>query len=110
MSCITATVMGIMTTCLICAEATITVKEMSTVTFQTEIVVTILEENVCLSLLGRIVMASQITRFVAVMAKSIRILAKPISKAGRVFKIRAAASMLLLSNGLICCRLVDCGK
>ena len=85
------------------AEAIVIVKVMSTATFQTETVATVPGENASPSLLGKTVMAFQTTKFAVVTTKSTRITAKPISKAGRVFKIRAAAPILLLSNGLIYC-------
>mmetsp|Transcript_6403 Transcript_6403/g.10025 ORF Transcript_6403/g.10025 Transcript_6403/m.10025 type:complete len:157 (+) Transcript_6403:83-553(+) len=86
----------------ISVEETVSVKVVSTATFQTEIVVTLLGENASPSLLGKTVMALQITKFAAVTTNSTRITAKPISRAGRVFKIQAAAPMnLLLSKSQV---------
>ena len=65
----------------ISVEETVSVKVVSTATFQTEIVVIIREENACPYLRGRTVMALQITKCAAVTVKSIRITAKPINKA-----------------------------
>ncbi len=97
-SCITASVIGMMTTHQtgLSAEATVVVKVMSTATFQTEIVATILGENASPFHLGKTVMAFQITKFAVVTIKSTRIIAKPISRVGLVSKIRAAAPMNLL--------------
>mmetsp|Transcript_6402 Transcript_6402/g.10021 ORF Transcript_6402/g.10021 Transcript_6402/m.10021 type:complete len:159 (+) Transcript_6402:83-559(+) len=95
----------------ISVEETVSVKVVSTATFQTEIVVTLLGENASPSLLGKTVMALQITKFAAVTTNSTRITAKPISRAGRVFKIQAAAPMnLLLSKSPTFCCLVHVCK
>ena len=80
--------------------ATAIAKVMSTVTFQMETVATVVGENASPSLLDRTVMVSKITKCAVVTTYSTRTGAKPISRAGRVFKIRATATMkwLLLSE------------